>query len=221
MAKRNCTHPSVRHTWGPRRHPDGSIAPYVCLAAHCVPCGETLSLGPSNDDAPSEELLAAELAQNPDVLRAWLNYSPRIDDDLSRLHVTVCLYLGYASPDAKHTEIDPPTRWSWGERHDYLAGWLAREISDDTHAAAGWPWDPSRPVAGQYEEWLARGDALIAAMGDDAAQQLVNPDGFAPVDTASHEPWADPAATTQLTDDELVTRVAYTSPGSAQEDTKS
>lgn len=40
------------------------------------------------------------------------------------------------------------------------AGWLAREIMThndrEYRDADAWPWDPSRPVAGQYEEWLAK-----------------------------------------------------------------
>lgn len=43
-------------------------------------------------------------------------------------------------------------------RHRFDAGWLAcemtlHEVRDEVDPDA-WPWDPTRPVAGQYEEWL-------------------------------------------------------------------
>lgn len=41
---------------------------------------------------------------------------------------------------------------------DAEAGWLARELATHGDRTArdllAWPWDASRPVAGQYEEWL-------------------------------------------------------------------
>lgn len=51
-----------------------------------------------------------------------------------------------------------------------LVGWLARELEThdyrDTRDADAWPWDPSRPVAGQYESWLASRDRLTREVGD-------------------------------------------------------
>lgn len=181
MAKMKCRHAFATGTCDP----NGAV-----MSLHCAGrgCNARLSIGPSNDDIPSEELLAAELAQNPDVLGLWLNESRRINDDLARFQVTPYLYLGYATPDAKHAEMDPPARWSWVERRDYWAGWLAREMSEG-------------PLT----------DAECATI---IAQSS---DSFMPVDTAAREPWADPNATTRMTDDEIITSIAYSPPGSVQD----
>lgn len=51
---------------------------------------------------------------------------------------------------------------------DWQAGWLAGEMAMfeiamfEHYERDAWPWDPSRPVAGQYEEWRAAAD--IAAL---------------------------------------------------------
>ena len=61
-----------------------------------------------------------------------------------------------------------------------VAGFLARELvtHDDreTRDLSAWPWDPSRPIAGQYEEWLAEvGPPTDPAtkFGERAAQLVV------------------------------------------------
>lgn len=67
--------------------------------------------------------------------------------------------LGYI---AYYGREDPPA-WvgiAW------RAGWLAAEMDVvfgeyDDHDE-GWPWDHSRPLKGQYEEYVARGRALTS-----------------------------------------------------------
>ena len=58
------------------------------------------------------------------------------------------------------------TRYSGlGVRTPYADGdgWIALEFDGD-----GWPWDPTRPLAGQYEEWEASQRRAIA--GEAAAR---------------------------------------------------
>lgn len=96
----------------------------------CTACGSRFSLGESND-VPAEvqiEMRAAEL-----------DYSRRAERAMET--------FGYvAHRDHLTPSIDI-------ER----AGWLAREMAThndrETRDATAWPWDPSRPVAGQYEAW--------------------------------------------------------------------
>ncbi|HEU4727733.1 MAG TPA: hypothetical protein VFT22_07585 [Kofleriaceae bacterium] len=103
-------------------------------------CGDYISLGPSNDkpEAVRIEIRAAELAigwkENPGII------GPLIAN----------------------------TREGWGwEDHEKEsdddvanhAGWLAREITMYDRDRDAWPWDPTRPVAGQYEEWLEKQSA--------------------------------------------------------------
>lgn len=80
----------------------------------------------------------------------------------------------------------------------WRADWLAREMfthdEREFRDANAWPWDPSRPVAGQFEEWVARTDANIAAMEDGAVASLLeqvtphDPTG-SPVEDAARHAW--------------------------------
>lgn len=202
------------------RHPNRLIL-NLANAMRCCGCGRHLSLGPSNDDIPPEEILAAELGQNPDVWWRWQNCEPAIDDDLTRIGARGFLQLGAFAPDAAHAFLTPVPFQDDLDRRDYWAGWLARDIAagvaftrDESDA---WWWDPSRPIAGQYEEHAAHqaaGDAQIEALIDeqtrhDVAASVVrhselepqltrdemstviaqSSNSFAPFDTASHEPW--------------------------------
>lgn len=106
--------------------------------------GRSRTLGPSNDDIPPEELLAPEIGQSPDVLRAWLDCSEQIDRDLDRLHVYSHLTLGYITRDAAHIKLSD--HWQLNSRRDYWAGWLAREMSDEPD---GIDWDVTRLLAEQ------------------------------------------------------------------------
>lgn len=137
-----CKHDAAIYTWR-----ENHVGP---VASQCSPvfgCGATLSLGPSNDDGSSVkvELRSAELD-------AWY-----IADDLPVIQET-----GWS----EH-EID-----GWGAhcsrgdlvgpladliRPEFDAGWLACEMTmheiHEERDAHAWPWDPTRPLAGQYEEW--------------------------------------------------------------------
>jgi len=97
------------------------------------------SIGPSNDTPPEVqvEIRAAELLLRRKAiqkfgLRAFCAFEDRLGWD------------AHADGDVIST-------------HE-ASGWLAREIytHDDreTRDADGWPWDPSQPVAGQYEEYV-------------------------------------------------------------------
>lgn len=39
-------------------------------------------------------------------------------------------------------------------------------------AGDGWPWDPARPVAGQFEEWVAKTDKFIADWEDSIVEDM-------------------------------------------------
>lgn len=187
----------------------------------CYRCGDHLTLGPSNDDVPPEEIIAAELGQSSDVWEAWQNCDRGIEDDLDRLGVRGFLQLGASSPEAKHAFLTPPAFQDELDLRDYWAGWLARDLArgfawGPVETEEAWTWDTSRPVAGQHEDHTARGDAMLhEAIGNpleaehareirgisdlplvervpqDGWQEraLAKVDSFAPVDSASHEPW--------------------------------
>lgn len=67
---------------------------------------------------------------------------------------------------------------------DIEAGWLARELAMHNHDDAdGWPWDVTRPVAGQYEEHVERVrlatavESAVPWTDMDAAEQAAH-DGY-------------------------------------------
>lgn len=102
--------------------------------AKCASCNAQFSLGPSNDDSDAVrvEMRAAELATGGAMMP--------------------CESTGY---------VDHPnsTSGSVETNAGRQSGWLASEIEThferDRRDRDAWPWDPTRPVAGQYEEWLA------------------------------------------------------------------
>lgn len=94
---------------------------------------QPVEFGPSNDDLPEVqlEIRAAQYDCDPDTMdfdtmQGWIGHSCKTDP----------------SPTAEIT--------AWH------IGWLARELSThrelETRDANAWPWDPTRSVAGQYEE---------------------------------------------------------------------
>lgn len=142
---RKCEHMRASYTFrdAPARHgfyntewaPDFGYDDDV-TGAKCDSCGATLPLGPSNDDSDAVrvEIRAAEIAASkrgePGYLRGESEVSGWTDH-------WMCGDLMDEEP------------WEWA------AGWISREISthDDREArdAPAWPWDPTRPLAGQYE----------------------------------------------------------------------
>lgn len=133
------------------------------ISRHCMICGFRMSIGPSNDEPPAvqEEILAAELGQNPEVWADWHNLEEYVDDDLAALGVRGFLDLGATSPKAQHAHLTPPAFQDDLDRRDYWAGWLARDIAGVAEPDDTYHWDPSRPVAGQWEAHMARGDAML------------------------------------------------------------
>lgn len=99
----------------------------------------TRSLGPSNDVGCEVEIRAAERAGDASVRFVGERWGWDLHEDKGR--------------------VDSRFEHYWIDSPGVMAGWLAREIAthDDreTRDATAWPWDPTRPVAGQYEEWLA------------------------------------------------------------------
>lgn len=107
----------------------------------CQHCGETLPLGSSNDgpEAVRVEMRAAEIPgmargvpgeiSGEDEVSGWIDHFTRADI------------------------------WSDEDPQKWHAGWLAHEMQDVrittpesvNHDADAWPWDPTRPIAGQYE----------------------------------------------------------------------
>lgn len=139
------------------------------VSLHCMICGFRMSIGPSNDSpvAVQEEILAAELGQNPEVWADWHNLEEYVDDDLTALGVRGFLDLGATSPEAQH--LTPPGFQDDLDCRDYWAGWLARDIAGLDEPDDAYHWDPARPVAGQHEAHMARGDAMLdAAIGGES-----------------------------------------------------
>ncbi len=134
MAKR-CRHARTSTIW---HQVEGANA--IAVARRCTKCRVRLSLGPSNDamDEVQVEIRAVELLAKIVKVKQFSSEQFGWED-----HVD----CGY---DPLATDMD-----SIG----YLSGWLARELAtyDDreTRDADAWAWDPSRPVAWQYEEQLA------------------------------------------------------------------
>lgn len=136
---KQCKHEATVYTWR-----EGHIGPTSARCSPTLGCGEWLSLGPSNDDSDSVrvEMRAAEIPgmargvpgeiSGEDEVSGWLDHFTRADI------------------------------WSDEDPQKWHAGWLAHEMQDVrittpesvNHDANAWPWDPSRPVAGQYEQWL-------------------------------------------------------------------
>lgn len=122
----------------------------LAFTRRCVGCSARLPLGPANDNDPNVqiEIRAARLHLS------WTD----------RPTITDLEYDGWKAKNDDSITLDSP---------DALAGWLSHEMSysDTDGDVGGWPWDPSRPVAGQYEEW--RTDADIAALESDPVNQRI------------------------------------------------
>lgn len=135
MAKKKCLHlqASIKTSdgqvwfalqWPP--HQEMSIE-----SARCATCLAQLSLGPSNDAPAAVQVeIRAQLVRK-DPPKSW-----------------EC--VGWNMHAQGKPEFAPIS----GE---VVAGYLAREMAThndrETRDADAWPWDPSRPVAGQYEAW--------------------------------------------------------------------
>jgi len=151
----------------------GGWMPPGTMGLVCHVCGVRLPLGPSNDDSPAVqvEMRAAEIAQVE-------------GDAMSQAEA-----IGYAEHPCDGVISD-----------EHAAGWLSSEI--DTHFEhdhrdiEAWPWDPTRPLAGQYEEKSCPVDhghaKSIAALADG----IVEAGGELPYlgarPDASGEPWSCP-----------------------------
>jgi hypothetical protein len=63
--------------------------------------------------------------------------------------------------------LEHPESYPLNPSTSYWSGWLSSEIATPderaTRDADAWPWDPSRPVDWQYEEWIAAGRPKCAA----------------------------------------------------------
>lgn len=134
--RKECGHSESRYTYS--RRPDDTFG---ADALFCLACGVRLDMGPSNDE-PAEvqvEMRAAEIAAvrllSRDEADGWKSY-----------------------PDGAVVS----TGSGWG------VGWLARELATHDHRetrnADAWPWDVTRPVAGQYEEWRDGAEPTLAGL---------------------------------------------------------
>lgn len=154
-------------------HGYGTWSANGMIAMHCGVCGLRMGIGPSNDEPPAvqEEILAAELGQNPEVWSDWHNLEEYVDDDLTALGVRGLLDLGATSPEAQHAFLDPPAKFQdQQETRDYWAGWLARDIAGVTEPDDTYHWDPSRPVAGQWEAQQRIADVIRHTAADAVTQ---------------------------------------------------
>lgn len=121
------------------------------FGARCVDCDVQLPLGPANDEDNSyvhQEMAAAEFARQ-------------------RRIVDVAVQQGFLD---HADDADPPELVGPGWR----AGWLARELA--THGDAdAWLWDPTEPVAGQYEQLEETRRELDAQAAREEARSARNP----------------------------------------------
>lgn len=136
MSKKKCKHvgKDLQFGYGEARQ---------IMSARCVECGEWLPIGPSNDEpeAVRIEMRAAELEETEYWKPARVLTAERWG------------WEDHGDPESTAEDEEEYTATS-----QWAAGWLSgelerfeREICDvDT-----WSWDPTRPVAGQYDEWLA------------------------------------------------------------------
>lgn len=114
----------------------------------CSDCGAQLPIGPSNDEpvAVQIEMRAAEL----EPIWGLKLMSILIERSQGEIDGGDCHSM-HALGETRGGDY-PAT---------FNAGWLAREMAthNDHEArdrdASAWPWDPARPVAGQYWEWMA------------------------------------------------------------------
>lgn len=124
------------------------------LSAKCDDCNVQLSLGPSNDAGCEVEIRAASLSSDPLETGTHEENSD-----------------WWAHPN---DERDADATFQ-------TAGYLARELAthDDreTRDADAWPWDVSRPVAGQYEEWIVR-TALVQPVVSDGCAHTAEANAF-------------------------------------------
>lgn len=119
----------------------------IIQSARCNVCSAVLAIGPSND-APADvqvEILAAEVGQNPEVWRRFMDVDSIIIADLGRIGARDgSIGLGALTPHAGHAEVVPQPRWFRSEEADYWAGWLAREIATHDEQADLLP--PADPI---------------------------------------------------------------------------
>lgn len=133
--KTKCTHEIRITTWHPTTGKE--------MHQRCSPtfgCGEQLAIGPSCDwpDEVQVEMRAAEIAVSEPGDAGYLSGAAEYSGDIDN-------FTGSDRLDGE-------------DLHGWSAAWLAREIrafdSFEFQRDDEWPWDPTRPVAGQYEEWL-------------------------------------------------------------------
>lgn len=156
-------------------------------------CGATLSLGASNDGSETVqiEIRAAELRSLSEAKIAerwgWEDHSDGADGDASDMQ------SGYVS--------------------GYLAAEMATHDDRETRDAMAWPWDPTRPIAGQYEKWFDR-------IADGIAAEIAKPSSVAeqiePHPDTLDQPlrsWPPNTGTPGMaTDDEIISEIAASPP---------
>lgn len=114
------------------------------FSRHCSPtsgCGAQLEIGYSYEQPTAVEIRAAALvagARSRKAERFGMSY-----------HGFDCVEIVGTRSRFKPKTVD-----------DFDAGWLCREMwthdKREERDACAWTWNISRPIAGQYEEWLAR-----------------------------------------------------------------
>lgn len=139
MSMSNCKHNTIAIAWNPET---GAELSRRCSST--FGCGEQLSLGESDEAPVAMEIRAAELS------------------NLAESNADHMESSGWCAHAKREAEPLDDLRW--------MAGFLSREIDShgdrETRDADAWPWDVERPVARQFEEWVAKGDLIIDADGD-------------------------------------------------------
>lgn len=182
-ATMNCGHPNVRTTWGLRHDSEGRIAPDVAVAAHCVPCGERLSLGPSNDDIPLSEILVASCAHSDADLDRY-NNEGAFDWDVTRPLAEQWPWCGtpQLAPDEAATVIaqssdsfapyDTATREPWcasaetQDSSDHVETNVAPEYAPIIQAIKDLPSVLAEPSPGWEDRVLGKVDGKFDTGGD-------------------------------------------------------
>lgn len=217
MGKRKCMHTFVGHPCDGDR-----VVSIMCAVAGC---NERLSLGTANDaNVPADEIITAVCAHS-DADHAAIE-EPGHGWDATKPLAEQWPWNGERLYDGLHTRA----RLAEMDREeDELRAQAIADRKAESFADLTGPTDQGQPVDAELVAYLDSLDGVelprvesdIQAMErqpltDAEAATVIaqSSDSFEPRDYAATTPWADPGASTRMTDAELVETVAYAPPGS-------
>lgn len=181
-----CKHNLVRHTWST----EGGRPRWTAM--HCASCDARLSLGPSNDDIPLSEVLVASCAHSDADLDRYDNEGA-FDWDPSRPLAYQWPWNGFPTREASEAHN------AAGDAQ--IEALIAEQTRHDVAASVA-RHDAFAPFSQDPMEAFGSGGPMFANRrieGMAVPARETAPDAFAPVDTASIEPWC-ASPETQLSD---------------------